>query len=443
MPQLPEAFLHQMADQLGENFPLFLSAMEMPAQRGLRLNQLKPHEISNVLSVEENIPWAPSGRYIAGESLAGQHILHKAGAWYIQEPSAMIAVSALDPKPGEWILDLCAAPGGKSSQIGEALQGKGLLMSNEVVYQRAEQLSRTIEATGIVNALVTSAQPEKLAQQWSELFDGVLVDAPCSGSGMFRKYPELIPTWTAETPAGCARRQKKILDAAAQLVRPGGRLVYSTCSFDRRENEAQILHFLRCHPSFQLEPFALPAVDSSQGMLTVYPHQIKGEGHFVAQLRHKGDAPAADFREACIMPLPLLPGEVQQAWRQIAPGSEWTPNILQGGDLAWSPPVPDCRGIALLRRGLKLATRRGKTWLPHHAWAMSERTDLMPIIPLDGESACRYMAGEALPDPGDHQGFACVAYGGCHLGWVKAAQGVLKNHLPKGLRISKGLVWKA
>ena len=443
MSQLPEAFIRQMADQLGDSLPKLLAAMEAPAWRGLRLNPLKLHDPESVLTVGDQIPWEKTGRYIHADSQAGSHVLHKAGAWYIQEPSAMIPVAVLDPQPGEWILDLCAAPGGKSSQIGERMAGQGLLVSNEPVFQRAEQLSRTIETAGIVNALVTSAVPEQLSGRWQECFDGVLVDAPCSGSGMFRKYPAVAAAWQAEEPEGCAKRQAKILEEACRMVRPGGRMVYSTCSLDRRENEDQIQSFLLRHPEFELEPFFLPEVNGTEGMITCYPFQIRGEGHFAALLRKSGKREDDGFIRPVAATFPSPDKQSLQAWEALSGGGTLRPDLVTADEMISSPHTPDCWGISVLRKGLRLAYRKGKTWLPHHAWAMSEKTGNMPVLSLTEDGAIRYMAGEEIASVEEVRGFAAVAYAGYHVGWVKASHGVLKNHLPKGLRISRGLMGKA
>ena len=228
-PALPPAFVSRMRAQLGEEADAYFAAMEMPCLRGLRLNPQKPVSdaaLEAVGGVEEPVPWYPAlGRYLRNDSPAGADPLHEAGAYYLQEPSAMAPVSVLSPRPGECVLDLCAAPGGKSTQIAAALAGEGLLVSNEPVPSRAKILSRNIERMGVANALVVSAQPEALAARWGVLFDAVLVDAPCSGEGMFRRHPETRAEWNPASPMGCAERQRRILGCAAAMLRPGGRLV--------------------------------------------------------------------------------------------------------------------------------------------------------------------------------------------------------------------------
>ena len=265
--ELPPAFADRMRAQLGEEAEAYFAALEMPYLRGLRLNPEKPVSdaaLEAVGGVEDPVPWYPAlGRYLHRDSAAGADPLHEAGAYYLQEPSAMAPVSALVPKPGERVLDLCAAPGGKSTQIAAALAGEGLLVCNEPMPSRAKILSRNIERMGVTNALVVSTQPEALAARWAGAFDAVLVDAPCSGEGMFRRHPETRAEWTAAAPAGCAERQRRILACAATMLRPGGRLVYSTCTLSPEENEETMRWFLRDHSGFSACPFALPGGDSA------------------------------------------------------------------------------------------------------------------------------------------------------------------------------------
>ena len=246
---LPEAFLDRMKKQLGEEFPAYMQSLERPRAVALRFNPLKG-EKPDLPFVKENVPWESMGYYYDPESRPGLHPYHEAGVYYLQEASAMSAVALLDPRPGEKICDLCAAPGGKSTQIAGKLSGEGFLLSNEINAKRAKILSRNIERMGIANALVTNEHPQVLADKYAGYFDRVLIDAPCSGEGMFRKEEAAVTDWSLETVAMCAARQREILHSGAALVRPGGRLVYSTCTFAPEENEQTIAAFLQAHPEF-------------------------------------------------------------------------------------------------------------------------------------------------------------------------------------------------
>ena len=443
--ELPPAFADRMRAQLGEEAGAYFAALEMPYLRGLRLNPRKPVSdaaLKAVGGVEGPVPWYSAlGRYLQNDSLAGTDPLHEAGAYYLQEPSAMAPVSALAPRPGERVLDLCAAPGGKSTQIAAALAGEGLLVCNEPVPSRAKILSRNIERMGVTNALVVSAQPEALAARWAGAFDAVLVDAPCSGEGMFRRHPETRAEWTPAAPAGCAERQRRILACAATMLRPGGRLVYSTCTLSPEENEETVRWFLGEHSDFSAQPFSLSGGDSAlgapDGMLRLYPHRIRGEGHFLACLRRAGDAPAADlFRPAAERLLPPAPA-MRAAYDAFAgPLCGLPPANAQLGDaLLSAPDLPPLEGVRVLRAGVQLGSMKGKVFAPDHALAMFLTPACgLPSLVLDRAGALRYQSGEALPAPEDMSGWALAVYEGLVLGFGKASGGQFKNHYPKGLR---------
>lgn len=444
-PALPPAFVSRMRAQLGEEADAYFAAMEMPCLRGLRLNPQKPVSgaaLEAVGGVEEPVPWYPAlGRYLRNDSPAGTDPLHEAGAYYLQEPSAMAPVSVLSPRPGECVLDLCAAPGGKSTQIAAALAGEGLLVSNEPVPSRAKILSRNIERMGVPNALVVSAQPEALAARWGVLFDAVLVDAPCSGEGMFRRHPETRAEWNPASPAGCAERQRRILGCAAAMLRPGGRLVYSTCTLSPEENEETMRWFLQEHPDFSVQPFSLSGnygtLDAPEGMLRLYPHRVRGEGHFVACLRRAGDAPAADLMRPAAERLSPPAPAVRAAYSAFATPLRGLPaaNAQLGDALLSAPDLPPLDGVRVLRAGVQLGTLKGKVFAPDHALAMCLSPACgLPVLALDRAGALRYQSGEALPAPENMSGWALAVYEGLVLGFGKASGGQFKNHYPKGLR---------
>lgn len=436
---LPEAFVAGMRRQLGPEADAFLAALEEPFQRGLRLNPRKPITQAPE-GLLEPVPWnASTGRYLAVDSAAGLDPLHEAGAYYIQEPSAMAPVAVLAPRPGERVLDLCAAPGGKSTQIADALAGEGLLVCNEPVPGRAKILSRNVERMGVPNALVVSAKPEKLAPLWPEVFDAALVDAPCSGEGMFRRHPETRAEWTAQSPEGCAGRQQGILACAARMVRPGGRLVYSTCTFNLPENEGVMEDFLSRHPDWEPLPFALPigggkTLKAPHGMLHLYPHQLRGEGHFVALLHRKGDAsPAPLLPASSALAAPQKP--ILQAFADFAShfGPLPQPTAQLGDALLAAPDLPPLKGIAVLRAGVQLGGLKGRVFAPDHGLAMALSCEgAYPRVFLTREEALRYQRGETLPT--DCKGYALACCQGLALGFGKGADGQLKNHYPKGLR---------
>ena len=432
---LPPAFRERISRQLGDQAGAYFSALGEDYVRGIRLNSLKPCNASPE-GLLEPVPWNPSGYYLTRESAAGAHPLHEAGGWYIQEPSAMAPVAVLNPQPGERILDLCAAPGGKSTQIGEVLRGEGLLVSNEPVPSRGKILSRNLERMGIPNALTVCADPDTLAPLWPEAFDAVLVDAPCSGEGMFRRHPETRLEWQPTSPRDCAQRQKRILSAAVQMLRPGGRLVYSTCTFNPEENEEVMEETCKRFPCLHSVPFSLPAGDGKtlsapEGMLHLFPHEIRGEGHFVALLRKEGEGRPGTLFAPASTRLGEPTREQLAAWRGFAPLS---PNARWEEELLLCPDLPTLKGVRVLRAGLKLGTLKGKVFIPDHALALSPCLKDFPSLPLTPEEAVLYQSGQVLPWEEGRKGWVLLTLEGLALGFGKAGEGMVKNHYPKGLR---------
>lgn len=434
MNTLPADFVQWMSRQLPDELSAFLHAYDEPYVRGLRLNPLKPLTVPQIPGVLDPVPWEASARYLAVESEAGALPLHEAGAYYIQEPSAMLPVAALEPQPGETILDLCAAPGGKTTQIAGRMAGEGLLVCNEPVGKRAQILSRNVERMGVTNALVVSAMPDKLAARWPEGFDAVLVDAPCSGEGMFRRHPETRGEWTLENRDGCAKRQLEILESAAAMVRPGGRLVYATCTLNTTENEDNVAAFCAAHPDFVPEAFSLPGADAPQGMITCYPHRMRGEGQFACRLRRMGNGTAQLPMDASLP----KPDKQQLTALQAFSASAPKPTAMLGDTLISLPGCPDVRGLKVLRAGIHLGQTKGKLFLPDHAWAVCYKSPDFLRVPLTAEQAMRYQAGETIDVPDAPKGYVLPTLEGLALGWGKVSDGVMKNHYPKGLRRNVG-----
>ena len=429
---LPEAFAERMRHQLGNELPAFLSALGDLPIRGIRLNPLKPTEAAYQYTGTGRIPWVKDGYYLPEDSSdAGMTILHAAGAFYIQEPGAMLPAAVLNARPGEIILDLCAAPGGKSTQIGCAMQGKGLLVCNEPIPKRAQILSSNIERMGLPNTVVTCEWPERLMQQWPEGFDAVLVDAPCSGEGMFRRDPETRKEWSAEKAEGCAARQREILAAAAGLVRPGGRLVYSTCTYNPAENEENVRWFTEQYTEFRPEAFFLPGIDAPDGMYTCYPHRLPGEGQFAALLRKEGESSA--FLPAD-RSLPKPTKAELTLFRSAFPHLPEATHLF-GMMLINQPDLPDVKGIRICRAGLHLGEIRGKAVVPDHAAALCFRTSGIQATDLNADEAVRFTGGEAIP--GNTAGWTLMRWQGLTVGWGKGSGGIIKNHYPKGLRNQK------
>ena len=428
---LPEAFLERMSHQLGTEYPAFLESLERPRAVALRFNPLKG-EMPALPFVQEPVPWEPMGYYYDPEARPGLHPYHEAGVYYLQEASAMSAVALLDPRPGERICDLCAAPGGKSTQIAGRMQGSGFLLCNEFNPKRAKILSRNVERLGIANALVTNEHPAHLAEKLPGYFHRVLIDAPCSGEGMFRKEEAAVTDWSVETVEMCARRQAEILHSGAALVCPGGRLVYSTCTFSPEENEETIRAFLQSHPDFTPEETEAPwFTPGENGSYRLWPHKLLGEGHFVAVLRRNGtpeeDETTAFGREKLPKQWELFAKEMEIRLPEGRP-------VSFGNTLYWAPPaMPDLHGLKVLRPGLELGEEKQGRFVPAHALALYLHTAsrVLDVAPDSGEIA-KYLHGDVIPC--EAVGWCLVTVGGYAIGWGKGDGKMLKNHYPKGLR---------
>lgn len=443
---LPELFVERMREQLGEEGEEFLASFEKDRYQALRLNPLKRrmdgYTAAEVLAsaegtwigLSEKVPWAQTGYYYDNSVQPGKHPYHEAGVYYIQEPSAMAPAGLLEACPGERILDLCAAPGGKSTQIAGAMQGEGLLICNEIHPARAKILSENIERLGIRNACVTNETPQRLGAFFAEYFDGILVDAPCSGEGMFRKNEMAQEEWSPENVERCAVRQDEILDCAAGMLRPGGRLVYSTCTFAVLENEGSIQRFLDRHSEF-----------SQQETLRLWPHRIKGEGHFAAVLKKEGKPERAEKEKRCRKDKRIDAKDLE-AVRQFArealssPAAAWIDrgDFLRFGDNLYLAPegLPDFKGLKVLRPGLQLGTLKKNRFEPSHALALAlNPQDAARVWNLSSQDAAvqDYLRGQTFPAEGE-KGWYLVCVDGFGLGWGKLSGGMMKNHYPRGLR---------
>lgn len=461
--KLPEAFLERMERLLRSEYNDFLASYEGPRHYGLRRNPLKasaqdfPTDMPFTL---EPVSWAQEGYYYPAKEQPGKHILHEAGAYYIQEPSAMAVVEILDPRPGERILDLCAAPGGKSTQIAGRMKGTGLLVSNEIVPNRSGILSQNIERMGISNCVVCNETPDRMAGFYPCFFDRIVVDAPCSGEGMFRKDETAVAQWSALQVMMCADRQYGILEEAAKMLKPGGVLVYSTCTFAPDENEGVINRFLQNHPEFAIEdiphdPVFAPGradwipdpVPGIEWTMRLWPHRLRGEGHYIARLSKKG--------------IPFSGPNTQPERKSRADGKkikaqeERIQNFLSDelglcrdwikkkggflhtfGDQIYLVPggMPSMEGMKVIRPGLHLGTDKKNRIDPSHALALTlniEETD--QIMELTEYEAEKYLHGESLSCAAK-KGWTLLYYHGYPVGFGKASNGQMKNHYPKGLR---------
>ncbi len=464
----PIEFENRMKRLLGEEWNAFFAAFTQPlTTRGLRVNRLKimPEVLIALLPFPVSVtPFCGDGLVTGDDFRAGSDPLHHAGAYYVQESSAMSAVTVLAPCPGERILDLCAAPGGKSTQIAAALQGEGLLWCNEYVPARARILAQNLERCGVRNYVVSVGDTNRLSPSLAQYFDGVLADVPCSGEGMFRKEPEALAQWSEDNIVLCAKRGQAILDNAARCVRPGGHLVLSTCTFAPEENEVAVVRFLQTHPDFTLTDcgvsFGRGGFDADRlvPFMTAeecaFAHTVPlqycrrilpmdgGEGHFIARFVREGDErlpspPVSTNKET---------DSVKAAKAVYGDCFFDTPKgtFVQLGDTVrlLPPDLPAVHGVSLLCAGVAAAElHRGRVLRaePAHALFQSAAVaDCRRVIdlPVNGREIVDFLKGMELSvDTAD--GYTAIAVAGMVTGFGKVSHGRLKNHYPKGLRLLK------
>lgn len=470
---LPEAFQKKMKAILGEEYDDFLAGFEKPRHYGLRVNTAK-------ITVEEfkelvpfhltQIPWVENGFYYEEEDAPTRHPYYYAGLYYIQEPSAMTTASRLPVGPGERVLDLCAAPGGKATELGAKLFGEGLLVANDISASRVKALLKNIEVMGIPNSFLLNEVPAKIAEQFPAYFDKILVDAPCSGEGMFRKNEAACEEWNPENVSLCAERQDGILDCAASMLAPGGRIVYSTCTFAPAENEGSMTRFLLRHPEFHIVE-----VKKAEGMsagvpewayfgeekgqvlpeiaqtIRLWPQHLKGEGHYLAVLEKEGTLrqgycrngeekgiPAKDLKVPGKGIVEFLDFAKDTLDPQTLAGLEKNGTYVKFGDQLYLAPkgMPSVKGLKVLRPGLHLGTVKKNRMEPSHALALAlkkEQVRYTADLASDGEVIRGYLNGGTFSYEGE-KGWYLIMADGFSTGWGKLAGGIMKNHYPKGLR---------
>lgn len=465
--KLPQAFKDKMLNLLGEEeFREFTEALDGQRQYGLRVNRLKVGvEAFRKLSPFElePVPWTEDGFYISGDDAPGRHPYYHAGLYYIQEPSAMLPGQILGARPGERVLDLCAAPGGKTVQIAAAMDGAGLLVSNDINAERVKALVKNIELCGVKNAIVLNESPEKLAGNFEGYFDRILIDAPCSGEGMFRKDEAAARSWESFKCERCTSLQEPILRNADKMLKPGGTLVYSTCTFSPEEDERMIAGFLREHPYYSLVEIPKLAgieggrpgwvcTDASDDCSSVnaeeftkaarlWPHRVRGEGHFVAKLVKSPDADNkaihAPGQGEAALAYEDLPDSfkifVQENLNDMPRGLY----LVRGSNLYQLPEQPpSLAGLKVAKFGWFLGSFEEKRFEPSHSMATALGSHAFRRI-ADLRAGSRevgsYLKGETLMLEGE-KGLTAICVDGYTLGWGKQTGDMLKNLYPKGWR---------
>ncbi|MFT8465340.1 MAG: RsmF rRNA methyltransferase first C-terminal domain-containing protein [Liquorilactobacillus satsumensis] len=462
--QLPAEFVTKYQEILGQEAPAFFASLSQQPLKGFRLNPLKEDEKKVAYSLAEPVPYVATGFYGA---VSGHSLEHQTGYVYSQEPSAMYVGEVADVSPGEVVLDLCAAPGGKSTQIAAKLNGAGLLVSNEINHKRATILAQNLERIGAANVLILNEDPATLAHTFPGYFDKILVDAPCSGEGMFRKDPTAIKYWHKDYPAQCAARQKEILREALKMLKPGGQLIYSTCTFAPEEDEQIVAWLLTEYPELSCLPIkkwkgmdaGRPELAdgnrSLENTITLFPHHFQGEGHFIAKLKDQRPAPTIQkqsgkknkkrrgkgkqpelFRH--------LNAEEQELWTTFA-GQMFKEEVFLiqglrclGNKLYWYPEEwPDISTLKFIRPGLQLGTFKKKRFEPAYSLVLYLPPSIcLRKIAISVEEWKKFVAGNTLTLLQDKQenGWYLLTCEGKSFSFGKLVNGTLKNFFPKGLR---------
>lgn len=431
MTNLPQQFLDEMKEILGHEFDNFLKSYDEPKTTGLRLNTMKISK-QELLDLDlfqlTNIPWAKEGFYY-DESIdrPGKNPLHESGAYYLQEPSAMSVVPKLDVQEGDRVLDLCAAPGGKSTYILSKLNNTGLLVSNEINPTRIKALGENLERFGAKNCIITNTDSSSLRNVFTGYFDKIVIDAPCSGQGMFRKDEVAIKDWSYSKVLECQSIQKEIIRDGFKMLKKDGILVYSTCTFAKEENEDVINEFINEFDDAELIE-----------MHRLWPHQVKGEGHFVAKIRKNR------YEECYIKKIKTKSlnkelkdyREFEKKFLNIEIKGDF---YLKGENLYLLPDnCPDTKKLKVLRNGLHLGILKKNRFEPSHALSHYLKIDdakYVEDLKIDDTKALEYLRGNTL-NTNQSRGWVLVSIEGIPLGWCKESNGILKNHYPKGLRIN-------
>ncbi len=447
--KLPAAFEAKYRDLLGDQAPAFFAAFDEPVEKGFRVNPNKATTPAMRAKMTDRVPYSSIGYY---GRVNGNALEHLAGAVYSQEPSAMTVGEFARPNRGERVLDLCAAPGGKTTHLLSYLEQTGLLVTNEINPKRVTALGDNVERYGARNTVITNASPAELAKELPHFFDRILVDAPCSGEGMFRKDPAAMQYWDEDYPAACAMRQREILTEAVKMLKPGGHLIYSTCTFAPEEDEQMMAWLLRTYPQFHLEDLpksagmvaAKPDWADGNPELTravrLFPHLMRGEGHFIAKLVYQDETVVVKPHRVVREKLAAGQRQLWDAFLQTM-GVSALPNLtLQAhGEQLYGVPaaMPVTRKLKVFRPGLLLGTFKKKRFEPSYALALASDGLNLPSITIDQDQWRQYVHGETFQvnkPTGAKNGFYVLVCAGLPVGFGKLVGTTVKNFFPKGLR---------
>ena len=468
--ELPESFEKRMQEMLGDEYESYIESYDNPRQYGLRINPMKitEEELAEGSGFSlDPIPWTKTGYFYKEEDQPARHPYYSAGLYYLQEPSAMTPAARFTVEPGERVLDLCAAPGGKATELGAALQGEGLLVANDINTARARALLRNLELFGISNSFVTNEPPHVLAERFPEFFHKIMVDAPCSGEGMFRKNPAVVDSWQEKGPEYFSKLQREIIVQAADMLLPGGMMFYSTCTFSPLENEKTITHLLKERSDMEVIPMEdyegfAEGLTSYRGEVfdescrlcrRIWPHKMSGEGHFMALLHKKNGvqqqvqqtvSQSSIWWEKCKGLNKEQKAAAEDFFSHVNIAYDEKRIDVRGDNLYYLPaPKYDGRGLHFLRNGLFMGEFKKKRFEPSQPFALAlhaQDFDQVLDFPADDERLSRYLRGETL-DVSDllagekkRKGWQLVMVAGHPLGFGKLVNNNLKNKYPAGWR---------
>ena len=452
---LPEDYQSRMQEMLGDEYLQYLDSFNHSYGQTLRVNQLKmePADFIRRFLLNGQVSWCDTGFYYEGDERLSANPYYHAGIYYLQEPSAMAPAAFLPVEPGDRVLDLCAAPGGKSTALAARLQGEGFLLSNDISASRCKPLLKNMEMAGVTNSVITCEAPEKLAGRFAGYFDKVLVDAPCSGEGMFRREPSMVKSWSAEEVKRYAVLQREILFHAAQMLRPGGYLLYSTCTFAKEEDEQTVEYFLEQHKDFSLQElplcegiemgrveWALHGREDVRNCRRFLPHKVKGEGHFAALFKKEESADSSfesvsgdcSTKEQKVSK-EKIPEAMEDFMRDIPDWKQWKKRIFFIKERAFLLPkhCPSLQGLRIVRSGLYLGDCLKKRFEPSQALAMALKSSEYKksiSFPAEDIRIEKYLRGETVEiDNTEIKGWTLFCVDGFPLGWGKCDRGRLKN----------------
>lgn len=467
--ELPEQFLESMKTMLGTEYQDYLNSMKEDTRTAFRVNtnKIAQEQFMDICPFQtEPVPWNEKGFYYnADEDMPSKHPYYYAGLYYIQEPSAMIPASLLPVEEGDRVLDLCAAPGGKATELAAKLHGTGLLVANDISVSRAMALAKNLQIAGTGNAVVTAETPQNLAAVLSGFFQKVLIDAPCSGEGMFRRDPGMVKSWLAHGPEYYASIQTEILESAYELLAPGGDMVYSTCTFSSLEDEGMIQSFLKKHPDMTIcevprypgysegRPDWVPDGDPAlKKCVRIFPHRAEGEGHFAVLLHKQGKAGRAyaesemwdkkgtDLRSN--KQKQKTQEGIEEFFQMILPeaGIEFK-KLSRKKDIyvAETLAAGQMKGLRIVAGGLIIGSDKNGRFEPSPQLALALRGEdyLQRIdLPAEDERVIRYLKGETVLMDKPYKGYVLFCVDGYPLGWCKGnGSGTMKNKYYPGWRM--------